>query len=94
MFVFSYIQQVIWVFCTLFFFFQGSLGTLKQEGMLYDADTDTDEIKWMGDVTLHKEASSSKISFLQNLQIQESSIHVVAGDDEDDGTEVDKEGRE
>lgn len=42
--------------------------TLKQEGVLYDTFGEGEDIKWLGDVTMHKEESVSKNAYLRGLQ--------------------------
>lgn len=49
---------------------KGSLQTLKQEGSLYDNNTQ-EEIKWGGDVNLHQSESIPKNQYLRDLQNEE-----------------------
>ncbi|XP_045177352.2 protein misato homolog 1-like [Mercenaria mercenaria] len=51
---------------------KGSLKTLKQEGVLYETGAEGEDIKWIGDVTMHKEVSEPRNPFLMSLEeIQE-----------------------
>jgi len=67
------------------------LRTLKQEGTLYDVEVDNEEIKWLGDVTMHKEANtgSDQMSFLQKLQLDDDPT-----EKDDCDAVIDKEGTE
>lgn len=52
---------------------KGSLRTLKQEGILYDINTQ-EEVKWGGDVNLHQSVPIAKNQYLQDLQDQEQRV--------------------
>ncbi|KAK7116070.1 protein misato homolog 1-like [Littorina saxatilis] len=45
---------------------RGSLSTLRKDGSLYNEEKE-EEVKWSGDVTLHKSATEPKNQFLQDL---------------------------
>ncbi|XP_060570649.1 protein misato homolog 1-like, partial [Ruditapes philippinarum] len=78
---------------------KGSLKTLKQEGLLYETGADGDDIKWMGDVTMHKEVSEPLNPYLKSLEqveIEDLSISKDISDEEkygdhDLGTEKKKQ---
>ena len=66
---------------------QGSLKTLKQEGSLYETDQEEDEIRWLGDVTMHREVPAGKNVFLQKLESEEkTSFDITDQDVTDKGT--------
>ncbi|KAL3866642.1 hypothetical protein ACJMK2_043926 [Sinanodonta woodiana] len=51
---------------------KGSLNSLKQKGTLYEIPQEEEEdIKWSGDITMHKEAAPSKNKFLKELERSE-----------------------
>lgn len=52
---------------------KGSLITLKQEGILYETNQQ-DDIKWSGDITLHKASPAEKNDFLSNLDKEDQAI--------------------
>lgn len=49
---------------------KGSLKSLKQEGVLYETGAEGEDIKWIGDVTMHKEVSAERNPFLRSLEEQ------------------------
>ncbi|XP_048733947.1 protein misato homolog 1-like [Ostrea edulis] len=52
---------------------KGSLNTLKQEGVLYEINQQED-IKWSGDITLHKSATTYKNAYLLELEKEDEAI--------------------
>lgn len=64
---------------------KGSLNTLKQEGILYETNQHED-IKWSGDITLHKASPAEKNDFLSRLDKEDQAI--VEGRKRTDTTEV------
>ncbi|KAL5004628.1 hypothetical protein ScPMuIL_018084 [Solemya velum] len=51
---------------------RGCLNTLKQEGKLYEVTHEEEDIKWSGDVTMHKSVAPPKNRFLRDLDEQEA----------------------
>ncbi|XP_064620858.1 protein misato homolog 1-like [Lineus longissimus] len=50
---------------------KGSLNTLRKEGTLYEINVE-DDVKWQGDVTLHKTETGRKNKFLEDLDKEEA----------------------
>nr|XP_040045190.1 protein misato homolog 1 isoform X1 [Gasterosteus aculeatus aculeatus] len=59
---------------------KGSLRTLRQEGNLYDAGTDTSAATWEGSLMMHKESPPQKNSFLEDLDRMDKG-EILAQDD-------------
>ncbi|KAK3583544.1 hypothetical protein CHS0354_026128 [Potamilus streckersoni] len=68
---------------------KGSLNSLKQKGTLYEIPHEEEEdIKWSGDITMHKEAAPPKNKFLKEL---EEADGIQEKDSPSDSTESDEE---
>ncbi|XP_062578532.1 protein misato homolog 1-like isoform X1 [Saccostrea cucullata] len=52
---------------------KGSLSTLKQEGVLYETNHHED-IKWSGDITLHKSTPAEKNAYLTELEKEDQAL--------------------
>lgn len=50
---------------------KGSLNTLRPDGVLYDVETEANDITWGGDVTMHKASPPVKNQFLTDLDLSE-----------------------
>ena len=66
---------------------KGSLNTLKQEGTLYEI-AGQENIKWLGDVTMHAEDAAPKNRFLVDL---EGEGHPQDDEDVDEKDKIDRE---
>ena len=65
---------------------KGSLNTLKQEGTLYEV-AQQENIKWLGDITMHAEDAGPKNRFLVDLEGEEDHSKSVEDSDEKDRIE-------
>ncbi|XP_033107538.1 protein misato homolog 1-like [Anneissia japonica] len=78
---------------------KGSLKTLSVEGILYDCNTveESADVRWAGDVTLHKAGSLPKNQFLIDLEKQDELFGGTTSNEEDnssqeaDTTEMDED---
>ncbi|CAC5403744.1 unnamed protein product [Mytilus coruscus] len=66
---------------------KGSLKTLKQEGILYDLNSQ-EEVKWGGDVNLHQSVPVPKNQFLQDLAAKENTVLVPEDVDQGEGDDI------
>ncbi|XP_059174651.1 protein misato homolog 1-like [Physella acuta] len=66
-----------------------SLGSLKQDGTLYDVNVE-ENIRWVGDVTLHQTPRTRKNQYLQDLDKESETLEprVKQWDDDFDETEL------
>ncbi|XP_072050730.1 protein misato homolog 1-like [Amphiura filiformis] len=69
---------------------KGSLNTLRAEGVLYnDVPVQEEDIKWEGDVTLHKGTPPHKNEFLADLDAQDELLYTQASSKEEDQSSQD-----
>lgn len=66
---------------------KGSLKTLKQEGILYDLNSQ-EEVKWGGDVNLHQSVPVPKNQYLQDLAAKENTVLVPEDTDQGEGDDI------
>lgn len=65
---------------------KGSLKTLKQEGALYETGWEGEDIKWLGDITMHKEEKVARNPYLRSLEqdIETSELENEVTDDKEE----------